>query len=112
VLILLLGSPLALALPPGVATHIIVYKDAVDADVETPKLAKNFGLAVTHTYSHALHAAAVIVPLGRLVALRHDPRVAYVEPNQVFKINTQVLPTGIDRSFEVGESHAATAATR
>lgn len=95
--LLLLGSPLAVALPPGVATHIIVYKDGVDADIETPKIARSFGLNVTHTYKYALRGAAAVVPSGRLAALRHDPRVAYIEPNQVFKINTQVLPTGIDR---------------
>ncbi len=38
-----------------------------------------------------------MVPPGRLIALQRDPRVAYVEPNQVFKVNAQVLPTGIDR---------------
>lgn len=96
-LLLLLVSRCALALPPGVATHIVVYKDTVDAKVETPELAKRFGLGMTHVYTHALRGAAVIVPPGRLTALQHDPRVAYVEPNQVFKINTQVLPTGINR---------------
>ncbi len=95
--LLLLGSRFAIALPPGVATHIIVYKDGVDTDIETPKIANSFGLSVTHTYKHALHGAAAVVPPGRLIALQHDPRVAYVEPNQVFKVNAQALPTGIDR---------------
>ncbi len=63
--LLLLGSQLAVALPPGVATHIIVYKDGVDPDIETPKLAKSFGVNVIHTYKYALHGSAAVVPPGR-----------------------------------------------
>ncbi len=96
-LLLLSASPLAIAVPPGVATHIIVFKSGVDPDVDTPKLARSFGLGIRHVFKHALHGAAVVVPPGRLIALRHDPRIAYIEENQVFKVNAQTLPTGVDR---------------
>ncbi len=52
--LLLFGSRLAAALPPGVATHIIVFKAGVDADIDTPKISKSFGLGITHTFKHAL----------------------------------------------------------
>jgi subtilisin family serine protease len=37
------------------------------------------------------------VPVQRLDALSHDPRVAYIEPNQQVFLFQQDIPTGIDR---------------
>ena len=53
----------------GVATHIIVFNDGVDAGAATAALARAHGLGVTNVYRHALSGAAAVVPPGRLHAL-------------------------------------------
>ena len=63
---------------PAGAPYIIVFKGAVDPVVEAPGLAKAFGLQAGFIYQHALKGMSAVVPPGRLVALQHDPRVAYV----------------------------------
>ena len=78
------------------ATHIIVFNDGVDAPGAANSLAKAHGLKVNNVYSHALSGMAAVVPDGRLKALAKDPRVAFVEANQVVKAFD--LPTGIDRA--------------
>ena len=82
--------------PP--ATHIIVFNDGVDAPGAANSLARAHGLTVNNVYTHALRGMAAVVPAGRLKALAKDPRVAFVEPNQVVNAFPQELPTGIDRA--------------
>ncbi len=79
------------------ATHIIVYQSDIDPDAVTGELMATHGLKTTHVFSHAIKGAAVVIPPGRLIALQHDPRIAYVEANQIFHAHAQTLPTGITR---------------
>jgi subtilisin family serine protease len=80
-----------------VATHIVVFRSDVDPDSVTNELATTHGLRVTHIFRHAIKGTAMVVPPGRLAALQRDPRVAYVEVNQVFHATAQTLPTGVNR---------------
>lgn len=93
------APPLAASPSPQdeVATHIIVYRSDVDPDSVTSELAATHGLRTTHIYRYAIKGSAVVVPPGRLAALQRDPRVAYVEANQVFHATAQTLPTGVNR---------------
>jgi hypothetical protein len=50
-------------------------------------------------YSHALSGMAATVPEGRLTGLANDPRVAYVEADQLWTIQAQSVPTGIVRAM-------------
>ena len=81
-----------------IATHIIVFNEGVDARDAAGSLASAHGLSVSNVYTHALSGMAAVVPAGRLNALANDPRVAFVEANQVVQAFPQELPTGINRA--------------
>lgn len=87
------------AADPTAAPYIIVFKDTVDPNGEAPGLAKAYGLQSGFIYRHALKGMSALVPAGRLVALQHDPRVAYVVQDFVRTIDVQSMPTGIQRIF-------------
>ena len=92
-------------------SYIVVFKaDAVRANTEARsqrplvavaarELARAHGGSLTFVYQHALKGFAVRLPPGAASALAHNPRVAYVEPDQV----VQAFPTqspatwGLDR---------------
>jgi subtilisin len=61
------------------------------------QIANELGVAVRHAYGTALFGFSAVVPAGRLEALRRDPRVAWVEREEVHQIQAQTLPTGIRR---------------
>jgi hypothetical protein len=84
---------------PAAGPYIIVFKDTVDPAAEAPGLAKAYGLQPGFLYEHALKGMSAVVPAGRLVALQHDPRVAYVVEDMERHISAQTLPTGIRRIF-------------
>jgi len=84
---------------PGDAPFIIVFKDTVDPPVEAPGLARAYGLQAGFIYQHALKGMSAVVPAGRLIALQHDPRVAYVVEDMPRSISAQEVPTGIRRIF-------------
>ena len=101
-LLMLVGT--SLAAPPlrntadaPHATHIIVYRPDVDAPGASADLARKNGLEIDAVYRYALNGAAAVVPPGRLRALERDPRVLYVEENQLVHAYSQALPTGVDR---------------
>lgn len=77
--------------------YIVVLKDTVaddPADVAAD-LAKAYGLTIGHIYAHALSGFAAAVPNGALAGLEKNPRVAYLEPDQIATVSA--LPTGIRR---------------
>lgn len=86
-------------LPVGVPTHIIVLKSGVSVDSVVNVMASANSLQVSNVYRYALNGFAASIPPARLEALRRDPRVAYIEPNQVWTIQAQTIPTGITRSY-------------
>ena len=77
ILLGLLAPGLAAAAPAG-TPYIIVFKDTVDPAAAAHGLAKAYGLQTGFIYQHALKGMSAVVPDGRLNALQHDPRVAYV----------------------------------
>ncbi|MHB9033461.1 MAG: S8 family peptidase [Anaerolineae bacterium] len=89
----------ASAAGPTAAPYIIVFKAAVNPAVEAPGLAKAYGLQTGFIYQHALKGMSALVPEGRLEALKHDPRVAYVVADMERHIDGQTVPTGIQRIF-------------
>ncbi len=84
---------------PTGAPYIIVFKDTVNPAAEAPGLAKAHGLQAGFIYQHALKGMSAVVPAGRLEALKHDPRVAFVEEDMERHISAQTVPTGIRRIF-------------
>ena len=79
--------------------YIIVFKSGFDVRANVPDVARAYGLQPGFTYQHALKGMSALVPPGRLEALQHDPRVAYVVEDMVRSINAQSMPTGIQRIF-------------
>ena len=84
---------------PAAASYIIVFKDTVNPAATAPGLTQAYGLQPGFIYEHALKGMSAVVPAGRLVALQHDPRVAYVVEDMERSISAQALPTGIRRIF-------------
>lgn len=87
------------AVSPDAAPYIIVFKDTVDPTAEAQGLAKAYGLQTGFIYQHALKGMSAMVPEGRLTALQHDPRVAYVVEDFERSVSAQTTPTGIQRIF-------------
>ena len=97
-----LASLVLMAVPAQSAvmgSYIVVFEDTVNARATVPDVAKAYGLQVGFTYEHALKGMSAQVPEGRLNALRHDPRVKYVEADREVSIEEQQVPTGIQRTF-------------
>ena len=92
------GSAVQAANPTG-ASYIIVFKDAADPTAAAHGLANAYGLQTGFIYQHALKGMSALVPAGRLNALQHDPRVAYVVEDMERHISDQSMPTGIQRIF-------------
>ncbi len=84
---------------PDLAPYIIVFRDTINPRAEAPGLAQAYGLEPGFIYEHALKGMSAHIPQGRLTALQHDPRVAYVVEDLVRSINAQSMPTGIQRIF-------------
>ena len=97
---LALSGVTAAAGPPadrGPATHIVVFHDGVDADAASQDLAQTHGLVRELVYSHALQGASFFIPPGRVADVQSDPRVAFIERNQIVRAFPQEVPTGVDR---------------
>ncbi len=89
----------AFASGPTGSSYIIVFKDTVDPTGAAQGLAKAYGLQAGFIYQHALKGMSAVIPEGRLNALQHDPRVSYVVADMERHIDTQTMPTGIQRIF-------------
>jgi len=90
--------------PAGVVSgqYIVVAKPGADAAALARNHANANGAVVSHVYTHALRGYAATLSAAGLAAVRADPRVAYVAPDQNVAADApapgaQVLPTGIDR---------------
>ena len=95
VLGLLLSGVVPAIASPGNAPgrYIVVMKPGVD----TINVAKEHGVAIAHSYTHALNGFAAPLSPAQFQALATDPRVAYIEPDLVVHICEQTLPTGVNR---------------
>ena len=85
-------------LAPAEGQYIVVFKDSVaNPGAAAKETAKKHDLTLKHIYQAALKGFSAEVPEGRLRALEKDPKVAYVEAEQLAQAFPQQLPTGIDR---------------
>lgn len=91
--------PTAAYAAPSATPYIIVFKNAVEPTGAANGLAKAYGLETGFIYQHALKGMSARMPAGRLAALQHDPRVAYVVEDFERTVSDQLLPTGIQRIF-------------
>ncbi len=106
--LVLVGSTAAVAAPHSGAERakvIVVLHDDVDARDAARDAAREHAADVSFVYEHALRGFAATLPQGRVNGLRNDPRVAYVEPDRIQTIQTQTIPTGVERIFADGNAN-------
>ena len=107
-LCLVIGSfLLALGPPPAFSwiaparipdQYIVVFRDDVPDPVATAgSLARTLGLGLGHTFQQTLKGFSAKIPAGLLNAVRSDPRVQYLVPDQEMFAFQQTIPTGIRR---------------
>jgi subtilisin len=87
------ASPAAAAPESRTGSYIVVLKGSADPGA----LAGRHGARAKHLYRHALKGYSAELSAARAAALRADPAVAAVVPDQTFRVSAQTLPTGIDR---------------
>ena len=97
-------APLASRVPGGRyidGSYIVVMKESVaDVDGEVNEIDQRYNVRAAFRYKHAIKGFAGVLPDAVVEALRRDPRVAYIEPDQVAHIiATQTNPPswGLDR---------------
>jgi subtilisin family serine protease len=79
--------------------YIVVFEEGVrDPAAVANEHARENGLQVRFVYTNAIEGYAAVIPNDRaLQRVQNDPRVAYVEQDQVVRAVAQTLPWGIDR---------------
>jgi subtilisin family serine protease len=98
--ILVLGAApdVGAATPPQARRSIVVLTDLVASPGRIAAAhARRYQLDVTAVYRSAIHGYAASVPAAAIAGLRADPRVASVSPDRPVRIQSQVLPTGVNR---------------
>src|SRR5437773_9061231 len=86
-------------IPSAAGRYIVVFRDSV---TDAPNLARQLmqatGGSLTFTYSRVLKGFAASLPQAALAVLGRNPRVAYIEPDQVFRADvTQAMDANGDR---------------
>ena len=79
--------------------YIVVFEDGVQRPAALAnEHARAYGLQVRFVYTSAIEGYAAVFPNDRaLQRVQSDPRVDYVEQDQVVRAVEQVLPWGINR---------------
>jgi subtilisin family serine protease len=79
--------------------YIVVFEEGVrDPATVANEHARENGLQLRFVYTNAIEGYAAVFPNDRaLQRVQNDPRVAYVEQDQVVSAVAQTLPWGIDR---------------
>jgi subtilisin family serine protease len=99
VLLALVLAPAATAGSAKPGAYVVVLNGGTNPAAVAADHAKRLGVNVEFVYTHALDGYSAIVPTAAVDALRHDPRVAYLEPDRRVSIDTtqQNATWGIDR---------------
>ncbi len=95
-----LGAPSGGSSDEARGRYLIVLRDATPSarDVAAEH-SRRHGAEVDLVYQHALKGYAADLPEQALEGIRRDPRVAFIEPDQVVQANSQLVPTGVGRIF-------------
>jgi subtilisin len=79
--------------------YIVVLDDTTTSalGVATDIAADTPGVVPTHVYSHIFDGFAAVIPDEALAAVRRNPRVKAIVPDEVVHSAAQIVPAGIDR---------------
>jgi subtilisin family serine protease len=94
-----LAAPAAAEPSPehGSGRYIVVLKSKQSLATTAGQLRSAVsGLKIRHLYGNVVNGFSATVPHARVNALRKDPRVDFVEPDQRATGDAQVLPWGVD----------------
>lgn len=103
------GRSSAVAVETGAGgRYIVVFNDGVsDPRGLAVALGRQHGFTVRLAYSSALSGFAATLPGAAVNALANDPRVAFVEADQLAYAFAQTAPTGVQRIFADANSNIA-----
>ena len=82
---------------PEQATSTRARRGGQDPTQVAAEQAQRHGLAVRHVYQNTIKGYAAVIPEGELEEVENDPRVDFVEQDQVVRATAQKLPWGINR---------------
>jgi subtilisin len=94
------AAPGVAAAPPGaevVPDSYIVVLDSGHPSAVARQHVQQHGAEISHVYQHAVQGYAATMSPRAAQAIARDPRVVRVEPETVESIQSQTLPTGVDR---------------
>jgi subtilisin len=89
------ASPRDPADPTG--RWIVLYKGGTDAAAATRTRSVRVGFHADRTYTHGIRGFAAALSPAQVNALRHDPAVSAVVPDERIEVEAQSYPTGINR---------------
>jgi subtilisin len=76
---------------------IVVLKGGTNAVAASSAQGRRLGFKADRTFSHAVRGFSARLDRGQVAALRGDPSVALVVPDEKIQLQAQTLPTGILR---------------
>ena len=84
------------------STYIVVFHENQDPEAAAHGLQSQYGVRWGGIYRYALKGAVIHASPRQVAEVEQDSRVLFVEPNQVYSINDQTTPTGVQRIFADG----------
>jgi subtilisin family serine protease len=86
------------------STYIVVFHEDQDPEAAARGLQRQYGVEASGIYRYALKGAVIHATSRQALEIERDGRVDFIELNQVYSIDAQTVPTGIDRVFAPGNS--------
>lgn len=86
--------------PADNQSYIVVLDgDTADVPSVAQEVARAHSGSLGFVYEHAIKGFSISLAPQAAAALARNPRVSYIETNDVVSINAQTVPTGIERIF-------------
>jgi subtilisin len=89
------GAPTDAADPTG--RWIVAYRPGTDVAATSARQARRVGFKADHTFSHAVRGFSARLTAQQVKALRADPAVQMVVPDEKIELAAQQVPNGVNR---------------
>lgn len=77
--------------------YIVLLRDGSDVDGAIGRLSRGLAIRPDHAYRHAVRGFSAHLNAHQLAEVKADPSVALVEADRAVQLESQTLPTGVDR---------------